>query len=283
LRGDVLSSRAKRGICSFVLSAVALVACEDPFEPFAGFAEKRVLVHAILDASADTQKVLIEITDGFETIIPTDAVVQVTTPTGREIPLVQNQAIVEVGVYFYRLSQHEPLQPGGTYDLRIDIPNRPRVTGRTTIPSAVPGSLVELPTFLPDSDTLRLVWSRVAGARGYEVVVTSERTFPGGGFILSRSSIFADTSISLAGDARTLEGDDIFQSSHLTQVTVLAADDNYHTYYRANVDPFAGAPPSRLTGGAVGFFGSIVPIVRRRFVVACRAGPSCPQPGASAR
>jgi hypothetical protein len=268
------------------LSAATLVACEDPFEPFADFAEKRVLVHAILDANADTQKVLIEITDGFEGLIPMDAVVRVTTPSGREIPLILKQAIPDaehVAAYYYRVAEHEPLQPGGTYDLRIDLPNRPRVTGRTTIPNAVAGSPVELPTFLPDFDTLRLAWSRVAGARGYEVVFTSERSFPGGGFILSRSSIFADTSISLAGDARTLEGEDIFLAQNRTEVTVLAADDNYHTYYRANVDPFAGAPPSRLTGGAIGVFGSVVPIVRRRFLVACRAGAFCPQAPASER
>jgi hypothetical protein len=43
-------------------------------------------------------------------------------------------------------------------------------------------------------------------------------------------------------------------------VTVSAVDVNYYDYYRAQSDPFAGAPPSHLTG-AVGVFGAYVPML----------------------
>lgn len=253
-----------------------LVACEDPIEPFDEFEQSRVLVHSVLDTDVDTQKVLIEMTNTFQGGAVVDATVRITTPAGVDIPLqmrndIRNPNTNTVAVYFFTAATHV-LVPGGTYHLRIERPGAEPITGSTTVPTFVPeppGVNFEAgdELFRPDQDTLRMSWPRIPGARGYEVVfLYSHDQSPE---FAGWNSIFADTSISLAGNARTLEGNDLFRRGWFVDLMVLAADDNYHTYYRVGVDPFAGAPPSRLTGGALGVFGSVVPIRYVSFQVAC--------------
>ena len=72
--------------------------------------------------------------------------------------------------------------------------------------------------------------------------------------------------MTIAGTARTLDDDPVFASGFRAVVVVSAVDDNYYTYFRTTVDPFAGAPPSKLTG-ALGVFGSIAPVVIRQYDV----------------
>lgn len=117
-------------------------------------------------------------------------------------------------------------------------------------------------TFDKSRDTVRLSWSRVAGATRYHVSVEVFYRFDNQQFIDQTYSAFADTSIAIAGTARTLENDEVFPAGTLAVIQVSAVDDNYYTYYHLKVDPFAGAPPSRLTG-AVGVFGSVAAVHQR--------------------
>jgi hypothetical protein len=89
------------------------------------------------------------------------------------------------------------LIPGGTYQLRVVAPDGRTVTGRTTIPNAVP-STTTAPTQTIDRtrDTVSLQWSRVKGARGYQVFVRSTASSYGW---------FADTSVVLPGNAQRLD------------------------------------------------------------------------------
>ena len=235
--------------------------------------ERRVLVHAILDMAADTQRVMIEWTtapDGQVALL--GATVRVIDPDGQSVAATERPDIpVPRGWparYIFLLSEtFGTLRRGGTYTLEIDIPELPRITGTTTIPDTLATQIVEervLP-FVRDRDTLRLEWAPVRGAAGYQVVATS---------ILLLSSedatprtIFAGTSIVLPGTLEAHEQGQFFPQGNVVDVAVLAVDDNYFTYYKTASDPFAGAPPSRLTGGAIGLFGSIVPIQRHRLFV----------------
>jgi hypothetical protein len=168
------------------------------------------------------------------------------------------------------------LRPGGTYVLKVSAripglvgPNGEPVfqeaSGTTTIPQAeLPGDVVQFNAFYRSRDTLRLEWPRVPGAKSYQVAIRSEFTSHGATFAYETHTQFADTSVTIAGTARTLENNPVFRDGTSATVVVAAVDENYYEYYHPTVDPFAGAPPSRLTG-ALGFFGSVAPLLFRRY------------------
>jgi hypothetical protein len=58
----------------------------------------------------------------------------------------------------------------------------------------------------------------------------------------------------------------VFVAGSAAVVYVHAVDDNYYAYYQPTADPFAGAPPTRLTGG-FGVFGSVSEIFHTSFSV----------------
>ena len=126
------------------------------------------------------------------------------------------------------------------------------MTGTTTIPG--PAHHIQDPSriFFRLRDTLRLSWPRVSGAASYEVLIRILQ-------LQQEYRVFTDTSFTLAGTALTIDGDEIFRRGLDAAVVVSAVDVNYYDYYRSQSDPFAGSAPSHLTG-AVGVFGSIVPI-----------------------
>lgn len=155
------------------------------------------------------------------------------------------------GVYVFD-TPGQPLVAGGTYVLHVQAPSGDEVTGTTTIPVAPRPVAIPARVFFRDRDTLRLSWPHVVGARSYEVLVEGDSPFP-------QYRVFTDTSIAIPGMALTIYGDMVFNVG-LVNVIVSAVDANYYEYYRAQSDPLAGAPPSKLTG-AVGVFGSIAPII----------------------
>jgi hypothetical protein len=142
---------------------------------------------------------------------------------------------------------------GGTYSLHVRTPSGEEVSGTTTIPASGAFSVPAVTVFFRLRDTLRLSWPRVPGARSYEVVIQSERS----GAVYRT---FTDTAVAIAGTALTIAGDEVFYAGDDVAVMVSAVDANYYDYYRAQSDPFAGVAPSHLIG-AVGVFGSLVPIL----------------------
>lgn len=256
--------------------ATALVSagCEPPVEPILN-QERRVLVHAILDMAADTQRVMLEWT-GASIGTPagiTNATVTMTAPDGRTVALTMrpNAPLSPSGParYIFLLSESwQALQRGRTYRLDITVPGEPAISGTTTIPDTLATTTVNVRTlpFARLRDTLRMRWPAVKGASGYRVM--SSATDPlSPGFFLTTHGIFTDNDVVLPGTKETLGGGDFFPAGFLVHITALAVDENYFTYYKTAADPFAGAPLPRLTGGAVGVFGAIVPIVRHRFQV----------------
>jgi hypothetical protein len=245
-----------------VALCAALAACEPPVEPIAAPAP-RIVVHAVLDlGSIDFQFVLLERTGGQGFPGIEGALVTVSTATGTVQATEDARSGVPTVYRFSRFDVPGGLNPGATYRLRVVTPDGDTVTGVTTVPN-VPPVLAPVPfgAFNRLSDTLRLVWQRVPGARSYQVSVfsqTNTRTFS--------YSTFADTSIMIPGTARTFDGDPVFPAGARVVVVVAAVEDNYYTYFHAGVDPFAGAPSSRLTG-ALGVFGAVVPVIDRRYDV----------------
>jgi hypothetical protein len=246
---------------------------EDPLPPGA----KRIVVHAVLDLGADTQFVQITYSDsaGYSSRPVDGAQVVITAPNGVEMTAVEDTGRYHAPVYRYRPSAFGvTLTPGATYTLRIHPLKGADVTGSTTVPQAAPVALpASAEPFAWNLDTLRLDWPPVTGAQSYQVRVAVPFTMyafpqqqPDTVFQATYVS-FSTHGVSLAGNARQLLDDDyVFQPRQEARVLVLAVDANFYDYYRVLSDPFVGAAPSHLTG-AVGVFGSIVPIVARKLAV----------------
>ena len=243
---------------------VWLIACQNLEGP-ASATTPQLLVQAVMNAGTDMQVVIVSrtrtglsatVSGGIGDNEPVLAAkVTVIAPNGTVMVASEHDSVCECAPGMYTIhpfSSGIDLRQGGTYTLHVRTTLGEEVSGATTIPVdtqrviGVPGRV-----FLPAQDTLRLTWSRVPGARRYEVSIGRPLT--------AEHQIFTDTTITLPGNTLDPAGDSIFPVGPV-EVLVSAVDVNYYDYYRAQSDPFAGAPPSHLTG-AVGVFGSIVPIL----------------------
>ena len=259
-----------------LLGMLGMAACtfpEDPLPP----GDDRVVVHAVLDLSRTTQVVELSATDGSPlTDADLDsAIIVLRLPDGTSLTAKQDSEYTDPYYDFYRPIQATyrfdlqaagvQLIPGATYDLVITTRAGGLIRGSTTIPVADPSSMSTAGSFSRSRDTLRLSWDAVSGARAYELQVWRTFTQYSSSTHLTYSAFVSD-SVRLAGTARSPQDDEVFMSPSQASVYLFAVDANYYEYYRAVGDPFAGAPPTRLEG-ALGVFGSVVPIVRRQFPV----------------
>lgn len=248
-----------------LVAAMLLAGCVNLEAP-APSQTTRLVVHGVLDPQAGDQTVLVyRARTGLPKAVEAhgvsddepvaDAQVWLTTPDGATWSagrfLDEAGDCCLSGIYvFPQASVGAAVRAGGTFTLRIRTTEGEEVTGMTTMPGPAMLSIKTSPVFFRQRDTLRLNWPRVPGAASYEVVI---------GMRFGEYRTFADTSFEMAGTALTIAGDEIFSLGNDAPVVVSAVDANYYDYYRSQSDPFAGAAPSHLSG-AVGVFGSIVPI-----------------------
>ena len=75
--------------------------------------------------------------------------------------------------------------------------------------------------------------------------------------------------ISAKGDRITVNRDE-FQVGTLHTLSVVAVDSNYLAYYGSDIDPFAGNSDRTALTGAVGFFGSVLPLFVLRLQIVRR-------------
>ncbi|MES2178280.1 MAG: DUF4249 family protein [Gemmatimonadota bacterium] len=264
---------ARRIAAATALAVLAGCSQEEPLLPSA----HEVIVHALLDAGARDQYVFVQTTNGaFDEAKPVaGALVTLTLPDGRSLRadeerdssrfITDNDEPRVTSAYRFSLDKLGfSIVPGGTYRLRVELPDARVVTGHTTVPNAVAISIMPpAQLFNYVRDTLSLAWPRVPGARSYEVSVNS------GGDALhgpnrNPRAIFADTSIKL--NSRTLEGSgdhDFFVRGYMHRLIVSAVDSNYYDYYRRTSDSFTGVGVIGHLAGALGVFGSIVEIDAR--------------------
>ena len=252
----------RRGVVAFL--ALVLSGCEIPEDPLAP-QPRQLLVHAALDAGSSRQVIDIEWSDGSPINPAFSAAITITGPFGQVYSANAESGPNNREVYV--ITQMLVL-PGEEYSLRVELGSTV-VTGTTTVPDATPIRCCAIfaSPFSFRTDTLRMAWPRVPGAQAYYVTVQNE--FGGSGEPVTYGtfySTFSDTSVVLPGTLKSFEDDYAFQDGATATVLVNAADDNFYTYYHAQIDPFAGAPPSRLNGG-LGVFGSLVPIAYRRLSV----------------
>lgn len=245
-------------------AAFLVAACDQPTDPIAR-PQRRLLVHAVLDAGTGLQHVKVQYLDAgaAHTVMNVPgAVVTIVTPSGATFAA---QEIANGAEYqIVGMAGANVMLPSGTYTLQIVTPAGEVVSGTTTMPTieSLPEAEFLVQPFIRERDTLRIQWKRIPNAARYEVAVEAFFVQHGISF-QTLYTTFADTSIVLAGTARTLTNDAVFGGESV-RIVVSAVDENYYTYYHASVDPFAGAPPSRLTG-ALGVFGAIAPVVNRTY------------------
>ena len=153
--------------------------------------------------------------------------------------------------------------PGRRYRLRVETPDGQVTTGETLVPgSALPPDDFRALEFNRDTDTLRLHWDAVPGARTYALRIDT----PYGAFFMFSDS----TSVRLTGELRTLFADRLpraFQAGFTQTVYVAAVDTNYFDYYRSTNNPFTGSGIINRLDGGIGFFGSYVPVMARALFV----------------
>jgi hypothetical protein len=226
-----------------------------------------LIVHAVLDLSSRDQYVVIQSTTGsIDQQRPvTGAVVTITTPDGHGLLaeetrdstryLTRSDMPRVTTVYRVSLDRYGiDLVPGGTYRLRVTTPDGREVSGTTKIPNAVVDTAFTTQTIDP-RDTVRMSVPRVADASAYEVYASWR----------SRAAFFNDSALALPGPATG--GADAVLGATPDLVVVSAVDQNYYDYFRRASDPWSGSGLISHLDGAIGLFGSIVPLLRLHVIL----------------
>jgi hypothetical protein len=240
-----------------VLALGAACVERQPLEPARG---NTLVVHAVLDPSSRDQTVAVQIARGTEANIErvTGATVILALPDGRRMQAIADTGQALFGYHFPLDRLGFELVPGATYGLEIHVPDGRTVTGHTTIPRSAPVSLDAAEEEFFVRDTLRMRWSRVPAARGYEVsvLVVGDR-------FETLDSFFADTAVDLTTTSVGSTGNTLLSRGRTNHLAVTAVDTNYFDYYRRESDIFTGVGLITHLEGADGLFGSLVPIGAR--------------------
>lgn len=160
--------------------------------------------------------------------------------------------------------------PGQRYRLRVRTSDGRVATGETLVPGAPPGwspggGAVPRTTFARDSDSLRLTWPAVIGARTYAVRVET----PYGPWALFSDS----TRVTLDGTLRNFLAPglpNVWYPGFRQITTVLAVDRNFYDYNRSGNDPFGGTGLISSVQGGIGLFGSLLELRRQEVTVTQR-------------
>jgi hypothetical protein len=270
-------SRASPSRIAVAAALVAAGACtfpEVPIDP----GEPVMIVHMVLDAGRDTQRVEVDFNDGaYPGTAPPTISATLTTPEGVPLPVTFLTRRVDdyryspaymVGMVVLSATGRS-IVPGGTYLLRVTSSDGHDVTGTTTVPNMqVAPRDPPTESFVWMRDTLRISGPTLTGAASYQLNIGRSYAQPNGQeFLHNEYRIFTSGTIAIAGTARTpREQKQMFEPGTLAVAMLAAVDVNYYDYFRVLSDPFTAAVPSGLTGG-LGVFGSMVPVVVKRLSV----------------
>src|SRR5262245_23827081 len=170
-----------------VAFALFLCGCGIHGEQYLAPKPSQLVVHAVLDASATVQYVLVERAHagtfkGKSTLAGnaepvSGATVTITTPGGTVLLATEDPPMgpgAVLGQYRIALDGYGIARlAAGTYTLSVTTRESERVTGTTTLFADAPEPVQSaMQTALP-TDTIHVRWPSVAGARSYEVRVTS--------------------------------------------------------------------------------------------------------------
>jgi hypothetical protein len=250
-----------------------------------------VVVHAVLNADADEQVILVESSltgrvriDSTVRFDPLDPIrsaggeplsgvtVRLLTDADTSGVLAEETRVSGRGTGRYVVPARAlAIRPGTRYRLRVRTSDGREVSGETLVPGAPlgwrPGSGTQATpvAFARDRDTLQLTWTPVSGARSYAVRVET----PFGPWALFSDS----TRFALSGSLRNFLADglpSVWLPGFRQVVSVVAVDRNFYDYNRSGNDPFGGTGLISSVRGGLGLFGSLVGLVRREVTVTDR-------------
>lgn len=239
----------------------------------------RIVVHAVLNAGAAEQIVLVESSLTGRVVIDDSLKFDPLDPirtaggepiTGADVRLLAGTDTVGVAATETRVSGRGTgryvvsraqlaISPGATYRLGIRTTDGRAVTGHTVVPGAPGGwradaALTTQPlAFNRDVDSLRLAWAGAAGGRSYAVRVET----PFGPWALFSDS----TSFTLSGGLRNFLAaglPNVFLPGFSQQLSITSVDQNFYDYNRSGNDPFGGSGLISSVNGGLGLFGSLV-------------------------
>lgn len=234
-----------------------------------------VVVHAVLNASAPNQVVLVERTLSGAIDIPdttfnpndpivsaggipvSGATVAISDSAGTVFTGVEDKTLFPngqgAGVYRVPLSGGQ-LRRGARYELHIHTLDDEDITAYTRVPRPDVSSTGGLTrTFNRDHDTLAVTWNAAAVTRAYALRIES----PFGPFFLFTDSL----RYRLTGDIRNPFAEQferVFIPGFRQDLLVAAIDTNFFDFYRTNDDPFTGTGLLSHVNGGLGLFGSMV-------------------------
>lgn len=232
----------------------------------------RLAVHAVLNATAPNQVMLLERTrNGSVTIV--------APPFELENPFVNDPGIIETGARATLVLPdgtgivgREDLTPGGAgtgvyrfaiagsqlernrpYGLTVVTAAGERVAAETSVPAGAPADSSVPRSFDRSADTIALSWPASPGARAYLVRVET----PFG----PRTFFTAETSVRLTGALRNADVSSlphVFIPGFPQAVTVSAVDSNFYDWYRTSNDELSGTGLINRVQGGLGVFGALV-------------------------
>jgi hypothetical protein len=260
------------------IACVAAVAACDLGTVTVASTASTLVIHGVLNPSANDQVILVERTltgaidipdsqhfDFAEPILSaggvpvSGATVELIDSLGRVTRGVEDRTVATngkgAGVYRVPLRGGSIIQ-GSRYQLRVRTNTGEELTAFTRVPRPPIRQTGQLTrTLNRDRDAVFAQWTRVPDARSYAVRIES----PFGPFFLFTDS----TTIRLSGDLRNLFAGDlqrVFIPGFRQDMIIAAVDSNFYDYYRTNNDPFTGAGIISRVKGGLGLFGSIVSI-----------------------
>ena len=265
----------RRRVLALALGAAAGAAACDLGTVTVPQTAPKIVVHAVLNASAPTQVVLVERTLTGTITIPdttfnpndpivsaggipvTGAAVDIVDSAGAVFTAVEDKVVLAngqgAGVYRVSLSG-AILRLGQRYRLRIQTAEGDDVTAVTRVPRPEVTSTGGLTrTFNRDHDTVLVKWNAAAATRAYALRVES----PFGPCFLFTDSLH----FRLTGDVRNLFAGNlerVFIPGFRQDILVAAVDSNFFDYYRTTNDPFTGTGIISRVNGGLGLFGSII-------------------------
>lgn len=276
LRGD---RRARRAHAITLLAATAWLAGCEFGKAVIPTPTPRLVVHAVLNAGAAEQIVLLESSLTGRVAVDDSLAFDPLDPIrtaggepveGAEVRLASGADTVGVlasetrvrgrGTGRYVVSRAQlAIVPGTPYTLRVRTRDGRVVTGATTVPGAPAGwnaaaALTAQPVpFNRDADALRLAWTGAAGGRIYAVRVET----PFGPWALFSDS----TAFTLSGALRNFLAPGlphVFLPGFTQPLSITSVDRNFYDYNRSGNDPFGGTGLISSVTGGLGLFGSLV-------------------------
>jgi hypothetical protein len=307
------------------LAAAFMSGCELPEVP-APPSEDLLVVEAVLRAGRPTQYVLLHrAIQGSRIRGETGARVTVTRDDGQVIfyyeaaalqtcslVAADNEALgdieLEATCYVTDGSDGFFVEPGRSYELRIETRDGLIARGRTVLPGAFsytsPAAPLRTRSLIADcslpNEPFELVWRKSEGAWAYiimleltgwsSVLPIAGENAPDPLELMSVSVSESDTSAIVPTNIGLFQRPDldrrIFEMLEEgipegveTNLVVMAADKNYTNAVRGGrFNPSGPVRLSSVVGDAVGVFGGVIPIVIRSKTVAGEDAPPCPMP-----